>query len=71
MQTQTINNIFAWKTWKTILCEGIHSHAHYAMNAKNLQSTNNLENKILLSTVNSTLPETLNGTFVLLNFSSI
>lgn len=58
---QTINHIFAWKTWKTVVCEGIHSHAHYAMNAKNLESTNNLENNsntLVLSTVNSTLPQT-------------
>lgn len=61
MHTQTINHIFARKPWKTVVCEGIRSHAHYAMNAKNLESTNNLENNLnalVLSTVNSKLPET-------------
>lgn len=57
MHMQTINNIFARKTLKTILFEGIHSHVHYAIDAINLERTNNLENNIntlVLSTVNTT-----------------
>lgn len=45
MHIQTLNHIFAQETYRTIVCEGIHCHVHCALNAKNLKSSNNLENK--------------------------
>lgn len=60
MHEHMLNASFAQGTWQTC-CQSIHAHAHYAINAKKLENTKYLENKLnalVFSTASSTLPQT-------------
>lgn len=61
MQEHMLNASFAQGTRQTAICQSIHAHAHYAINAKKPENTKYLENKLntlVFSTATSTLPQT-------------